>query len=203
MRQQIAGQQAALATAFGNGLVGRPGMQGRTKPGGVSFAVPQVGTPGHLGAEYFAQTTAANLLLVPYAGVGPALPDLASGRVDMILSAFPAVASMVQAGKLKPLAVTRAQRSPLMPDVPTIAESGVPGFDVSGWVCLLAPAGTPPAVVQRLNAAMREALAKPEMREAFAKQALDITPSTPAELATFMDTEAKKWAGVLAKAKIK
>jgi len=175
----------------------------KAKPGGLSIAVAPIGTPGHLGAELLLQAAQIDAVLVPYNGVGPALPDLLAGRVDLVLSAFPAVISNIQSGKLKALAVTRAQRSPLMPDLPTMGQAGIPGFDVAGWVCLLAPAGTPPAIVDKLNGAMRQALAKPEMKEAFNKQALDLSPSSPDELAKFMEAESRQWAAVLAKAKLK
>ena len=101
------------------------------------------------------------------------------------------------------LAVTRSQRSPIVPNIPTIDESGVPGFDVSGWVCLMAPAGTPEPVVRKLNAALREALRQKEVIEAFIKQGLDVTPSSPDELANQMQTEQRKWAGVLDQAIVK
>jgi tripartite-type tricarboxylate transporter receptor subunit TctC len=175
----------------------------RKKPGSVTLAVTQIGTPGHLGAELLLQQTKTDMLLVPYTGVAPALPDLVSGRTDLVLSAFPAVMPMIQAGKLKALAVTRAQRSPMLADVPTVAESGVPGYDLYGWICLLAPAGTPPAVIEKLNGALRQALGKPEVREAFAKQGIDVAPSSPAELSAMMETEARTWAKVLAQAKVK
>jgi tripartite-type tricarboxylate transporter receptor subunit TctC len=175
----------------------------KARPGSVSMAVTQLGTPGHLGAEYLLQATDTDMLLVLYNGMGPALPDLLQGRVDLALSALPAVRSHIESGKLKALAVTRTERSSLLPQLPTIAQAGVPGFDVAGWVCLMAPAGTPPAVVARLNAAIREALAKPEVKVAFDKLALDITPTSPEELAKFMDSETKQWAQVLSKAKLK
>ena len=175
----------------------------RAKPSTLSMAVPQIGTPGHLGAELFVQLAKVNITFVPYSGVAPALPDLSTGRVDLIMSAFPAVMSLVDGNRVKALAVTRLQRSPIMPNIPTIDESGVPGFDVSGWVCLMAPAGTPETVVRKLNAALREALSRKDVIEAFAKQGLDVTPSSPDELANQMQTEQRKWAGVLEKAIVK
>jgi tripartite-type tricarboxylate transporter receptor subunit TctC len=175
----------------------------RAKPGSVTMVVTQLGTPGHLGAEYLLQATKTDMVLVHYNGMGPALPDLLSGRVDLALSAFPAVRSHIESGKLKALAVTRTERSSLMPNLPTIAQAGVDGFDVAGWVCLMAPAGTPPAVVAKLNAGIRQVLAKPEVKVAFDKLALDITPTSPEELAKFIDGETKQWAQVLSKAKLK
>jgi tripartite-type tricarboxylate transporter receptor subunit TctC len=91
----------------------------------------------------------------------------------------------------------------MLAEVPTVAESGVPGYDLYGWICLLAPAGTPPAVIEKLNGAVRQALAKPEIREAFAKQGIDVAPSSPAELSAMMEAEARMWANVLAQAKVK
>ncbi len=175
----------------------------RAKPGTLSMAVPQIGTPGHLGAELFVQLAKVNMTFVSYSGVAPALPDLSTGQVDLIMSAFPAVIALVDSDRIKALAVTRSQRSPIVPNIPTIDESGVPGFDVSGWVCLMAPAGTPEPVVRKLNAALREALGQKEVIEAFIKQGLDVTPSSPDELANQMQTEQRKWAGVLDQAIVK
>jgi tripartite-type tricarboxylate transporter receptor subunit TctC len=175
----------------------------RAKPGTLSMAVPQIGTPGHLGAELFVQLAKVNMTFVPYSGVAPALPDLSTGRVDLIMSAFPAVMSLVDGNRIKALAVTRSLRSPIMPNIPTIDESGVPGFDVSGWVCLMAPAGTPESVVRKLNSVMREVLGQKEVIEAFTKQGLDVTPSSPDELERQMQAEQRKWAGVLDQAIVK
>jgi tripartite-type tricarboxylate transporter receptor subunit TctC len=175
----------------------------RAKPSTLSMAVTQIGTPGHLGAELFVQLGKVDITFVPYGGVAPALSDLSTGRVDLIMSAFPAVMSLVDSGKIKALAITRSQRSSIVPNIPTIAESGLPGFDLSGWVCLMAPAGTPKPILQRLNAAMRQALAQKEVIDAFNKQGLDVTPSSPEELAIQMQVEAQKWAKVLDHAAVK
>jgi len=177
--------------------------QAHERPGVLSIAVTQIGTPGHLGAELFLQMGNAEITPVPYNGVAKASLDLVGGRVDLMISAFPAVLPLVDGGKLKALAVTRLQRSSLIPDIPTVAESGLPGFDVSGWVGVMAPAGTPEPVVIQLNALMRSILAKKEVVEAFARQGLDVTPSTPKELATQMMAEQQKWAQVLSRAIVK
>jgi tripartite-type tricarboxylate transporter receptor subunit TctC len=178
-------------------------QQAHEKPGTLSMAVTQIGTPGHLGAELFLQQGNADITLVPYAGVAKASLDLVSGRVDLMMSAFPAVMTLADAGKLKALAVTRSQRSSIVPSIPTVAESGLPGFDVSGWVALMAPAGTPATIIVQLNTLMRGALAKREVIDAFTKQGLDVTPSSPEELATQMQAEQQKWARVLSRAVLK
>jgi tripartite-type tricarboxylate transporter receptor subunit TctC len=175
----------------------------RAKPGALSFAVTQIGTPAHLGAELFLQLGKVNMTIIPYTGVAPAMSDLLNSRVDLIISAFPAVIGLVDGKQIKALAVTRSTRSPVFPNVPTVAESGLPGFDLSGWICLMAPAGTPPAVVTRINALMHQVLAEKEIVEAFAKQGLDVMSSSPEELASFMQREEQQWAGVLARAPVR
>jgi tripartite-type tricarboxylate transporter receptor subunit TctC len=175
----------------------------REKPGTLTLAVPQIGTPGHLGAELFLQLGGIDITLVPYAGVAKAALDLVGGRVDLMMSAFPAVMNLVESGQLKALAVTRSQRSSIVPNVPTVAEGGLTGFDVSGWVGLMAPAGTPAAVVRQLNSLMRGAMAKKEVVDAFTRQGLDLTPSSPEELAAQMQAEQQKWARVLSRAVLK
>jgi tripartite-type tricarboxylate transporter receptor subunit TctC len=177
--------------------------QAHEKPGALSIAVTQIGTPGHLGAELFLQLGDVDITPVPYSGVAKAALDLVSGRVDLMISAFPAVLPLVDSGKLKALAVTRLQRSSIVPDIPTVAESGLPGFDASGWVGMMAPAGTPATVVLQLNTLMRGVLAKKDVVEAFARQGLDVTPSSPEEFATQMLAEQQKWAKILSHAVLK
>jgi tripartite-type tricarboxylate transporter receptor subunit TctC len=175
----------------------------RAKPGALSFAVTQIGTPAHLGAELFLQLGKVNMTIIPYTGVAPAMSDLLNSRVDLMISAFPAVIGLIDSKQIKALAVTRSTRSPVFPNVPTIAESGLPDFDLSGWICLMAPAGTSPAIIARINALMHQVLAEKEVTEAFAEQGLDVKPSSPEELANFMQREEQQWAGVLAKASMR
>jgi tripartite-type tricarboxylate transporter receptor subunit TctC len=174
--------------------------QAHENPGALSIATTQIGTPGHLGAELLLQMGDVDITPVPYGGVAKASLDVVSGRVDLMISAFPAVLPLVDSGKLKALAVTRLQRSSIVPDIPTVAESGLPGFDVSGWVGVMAPAETPAAIVLQLNALVRRVLARKEVIEAFAKEGLDATPSSPEEFATQMQAEQQKWAKVLSHA---
>jgi tripartite-type tricarboxylate transporter receptor subunit TctC len=175
----------------------------RAKPDALSFAVTQIGTPAHLGAELFLQLGKVNMTIIPYTGVAPAMSDLLNSRVDLIISAFPAVRGLIDGKQIKALAVTRSTRSPVFPNVPTIAESGLPDFDLSGWICLMAPAGTSPAIIARINALIHQVLAEKEVTEAFAEQGLDVMPSSPEELASFMQREEQQWAGVLAKASVR
>ena len=175
----------------------------RAKPDALSFAVTQIGTPAHLGAELFLQLGKINMTIIPYTGVAPAMSDLLNSRVDLIISAFPAVIGLIDSKQIKALAVTRSTRSPVFPNVPTIAESGLPDFDLSGWICLMAPAGTSPAIIARINALVHQVLAEKEVTEAFAEQGLDVMPSSPEELASFMQREEQQWAGVLAKASVR
>jgi len=175
----------------------------RAKPDALSFAVTQIGTPAHLGAELFLQLGKINMTIIPYTGVAPAMSDLLNSRVDLIISAFPAVRGLIDGKQIKALAVTRSTRSPVFPNVPTIAESGLPDFDLSGWICLMAPARTSPAIIARINALIHQVLAEKEVTEAFAEQGLDVMPSSPEELASFMQREEQQWAGVLAKASVR
>jgi tripartite-type tricarboxylate transporter receptor subunit TctC len=174
----------------------------KQKPSSIAIAISPIGTPNHLGAELLAQKAGVELTFVPYPGIGPATPDLLAGRVQIAISAMSSMHPHVTAGTLKALAVTRPVRSPFAPGVPTVSESGLPGFDVNAWVCLMATGGTPASIIARLNAEVRKMMDLPEVREAFARQGLEPSTMSPDELRAYIKTESEKWANVLQNAKV-
>ena len=169
----------------------------KAKPGEVNFASSGPGQSTHLSAELFSSMAGVKMTHVPYKGSAPALTDTMGGQTaiffDTMLSAMP----HVRGGKLKALAVTSAQRSPAAPDIPTVAESGLPGYEAIAWNGLLAPAGTPKEVVAKLNAEMKKALELPEIRERFAAQGFAAAYSTPEDYTRFINAEVDKWAKVV------
>jgi tripartite-type tricarboxylate transporter receptor subunit TctC len=175
----------------------------KKQPKGMSIATAAIGTPNHLGAEQLAALTGIEFIFVAYKGIAPAIPDLISGQVHVAIGALPAVLPLVKAGKVNAIAVTRAERSPLAPEIPTAAEAGLPGFDLNAWVCLMATGGTPAAIVNALNAEVRKVMARPDVRETFLKQGNEPVTSTPEELGAHIQAEAVKWAGVLKNARFR
>jgi tripartite-type tricarboxylate transporter receptor subunit TctC len=175
----------------------------KQKPNTIAAAISPIGTPNHLGAELLGQRAGIDLTFVPYPGIGPATPDLLAGRVHIAISAMSSMYPHVAAGSLKALAVTRPVRSPLAPAIPTVSESGIPGFDVNAWICLMTTGGTPEPIIARLNAAVRHAMALPEVRDNFVKQGLEASTMSPAELGAYIKSESVKWAEVLKNAKVK
>jgi tripartite-type tricarboxylate transporter receptor subunit TctC len=169
----------------------------RREPGKLNYASAGVGTVGHVAGELFAHTASIKLTHVPYKGTGPAVNDLLGGHVPISFSPLPPVLGNVQAGALRPLAVTSLQRSSLLPEVPTIAESGWPGFEAVLRYGLVAPAGTPRPIVDRLNAELRAALAAPDLKERFAIEGAEPISSTPEEYAADIDREETMWSGVV------
>jgi tripartite-type tricarboxylate transporter receptor subunit TctC len=169
----------------------------KEKPKSISMAISPIGTPNHLGAELLAQLPDIELTFVPYGGIGPATPDLIAGRVDLAIGAIPSLLPQVQGGALKALAVTSTQRSALAPDIPTSAEAGMPGLLIDAWICFMATGGTPAPIIARLDEEMGKALALPEVREAFAKQGVEVMHMGPQELGKFLKSEAVRFGGVL------
>jgi tripartite-type tricarboxylate transporter receptor subunit TctC len=165
----------------------------KANPGKVNFGSAGAGSVNHITGEYFARTAGIKLMHVPYRGTGPALTDLLGGHIPMALAPIPAIHANVAAGLLRALAVTGKTRSGLMPDVPTIAESGLTGFEASLYYGLVAPAGTPRPVLDRLNKALRAALASDEVKKQLAEDGTEITPGTPDDYADFIDKDEKKW----------
>lgn len=168
-------------------------VQAGRAPGGLSYASAGNGTSIHLAAEVFASMARLELLHIPYKGSGPAVSDMLGGQVDMMFDSITSARPHIQSGKLRALGVTSAQRSSALPDVPTIAEAGVPGYAVSPWFAVFAPAGTPAVVVERLQQALAGAMGEPQVRARL--QALGAEPigSTPQALARHLDEELARW----------
>lgn len=166
----------------------------KANPGKVNFGSAGAGTASHITGEYFARSAGITLVHIPYKGTGPVLTDLLGGHIPMAFAPIPASHSNVAAGKLRALAVTSTTRSGLLPDVPTIAESGIPGFDASLYYGLAAPAGTPRPIVDKLNKALRDALASDEVKRQLGNDGTEITPGSPEDYAALIDKDEKKWA---------
>jgi tripartite-type tricarboxylate transporter receptor subunit TctC len=175
----------------------------RAKPGQVTYASYGPGSSAHLTAELFKLMAGVDLLHVPYKGAAPAVNDLLGGQVNIIFADVAAMLSHIKSGKLKPLGIGAAKRFEGLPDVPTIAESGVPGFEAGGFLGLVAPAGTPPAIIQALNAAAQKSLALPEVRDRLLGLASPPVGGTPEEFAAHIKREIDKWARVIRAANIK
>jgi len=169
----------------------------KANPGKVFFASAGNGTTSHLAGELFKTVASVDIVHVPYRGGALAAADVAGGQVQMMIDVMPNVLPLASGGKLRALGVTTATRVPAAPDIPTVAESGLPGFEVSAWDGIFAPAGTPAAVVDRLNAAIRQALADPKVRESLVGRGAQPVPSTPDELARHVAAESEKWARVV------
>lgn len=169
----------------------------RARPGALTFASSGSGTGTHMAAELFMARTAVTLRHVPYKGVVAAIPDLLGGRVDMMFSPIPVVLPLVREGKLRALAVTSLRRSPSLPQLPTVAESGYPGFEATNWYGLVAPAGTAAGIVHRLQAETTKALAGPDLGGRFAELGIEPIGSTPEEFAAVIRTETPKWAALI------
>ena len=171
--------------------------EAKAAPKKLSFASSGNGTSIHLSGEMFKQMTGVELVHVPYRGSAPAVNDLIAGQVDVMFDNLPSSIEQVRGGNLRAIAVTSAKRSAALPDVPTIAESGLPGFDASSWFAIFAPAKTPPEIVAKLNAEVLKALADPELQKRFADIGGEIRPYKPDELAAFVKAEIEKWAKVV------
>jgi tripartite-type tricarboxylate transporter receptor subunit TctC len=175
----------------------------KQKPGSLSFASPGAGSQAHLAGELMALDAELQLIHVPYKGIGPALNDVVGGQVTMMFGSLSAVLPHVKSGKLRALGVASPKRSAAMPELPTIAEQGLPGFEAVSWYALMAPAATPKAVVDRLNADIARVLAKPEMKEKFAVLGLERGSGKPQDIVATIQTETARWADVIRKRNIK
>jgi tripartite-type tricarboxylate transporter receptor subunit TctC len=169
---------------------------------GLTFGSSGTGNAGHLAGELFSAMTMSELVHVPYKGGGPAMIDLLGGRITMIFASPSTATQQVKAGKVRALAVTTARRSALVPDLPTISESGVPGFDVNNWYGMAAPAGTPAATIARLNRDIVAVLKNADVAQVFLKQGLEPAPTTPEAFGKFIRAEFDKWGRVLRDAKV-
>ena len=166
-------------------------------PGKFSYASAGVGSGIHLGAELFAYMAGIKLVHVPYKGTGPALTDLLGAHVSMYFSSLPSAIGLVKEGKVRALAVTGAKRSNVFPDIPTVAEAALPGFEAVLRYGIVAPAGTPRPIIDKLNAALRQALADPDTIARMARDGTDSVPSSPEEYAADIDREERKWSEVV------
>jgi len=175
----------------------------RKRPGELRYATPGAGGPNHLGMELFQRKTGIKLLHIPYKGDAPALQDLMGGQVDMYLVNTAASLQHIKSGKLKAIALSMNKRSAVLPDVPTFAEAGVPDFESYSWQGLVAPAGTPPAVVARLNMELNKALGSDEVRRKLVDLGIEPSPTTSAEFTAFVKAQSMLWGGVISAAGIK
>lgn len=177
----------------------------KAHPGKLTCASSGSGSSIHLSCELFKMKTGTDILHVPYRGSGPAVADLLGGQVDSMFDNLPSSLPQVQAGKLRAIGVTSPQRLPAAPDAPTLAESGLPGFDVESWFGVVAPAGTPRAVVDRLNQAMNKALASPALQASYKQSGffLPQSPNTPETFGKKIASEIDKWGAVVKSANLK
>lgn len=175
----------------------------KSRPGQLTFASTSSGGGSHIAGELFKLQAGVDMIHVPYKGSGAAIPDVIGGQVPLMFENIVSVMPYVKAGRLHALAISSSKRSPVMPDLPTVAESGLPGFDVSNWFAVLAPAGTPPAIVAQLNKEITRILETPDMRARLASQGADPIGSTSDECGKYMRAELAKWAKVIKEAGIK
>jgi len=202
-----------LAGATSNMLVAHPSFKpnnvkeliehARANPGRVNYGSSGNGSSPHLSMELFKLMSKSFMLHIPYKGSAPVVTDLLAGQVDVMFDNIPNVINHVRAGKMKAFAVSSARRNPLAPDVPTVAEAGLPGYEVSVWFGVLAPAGTPADIVQRLNVEIVKIVGTAEVKERFAKQGVEVQTSTPEQYQAFVRSEVARWGKVIKEAGIK
>src|ERR1700709_1408409 len=200
---------AALLGIVPNVLVAHPSVPAnnlqelielaKSKPESLTFGSSGYATASYMAAELFNAKAGTRILAVPYqGGSNQAVSDLLSGRITLMFNVAATLAPHVEAGKLKAFAVAQSKRASIMPDVPTLAEAGMPGYDAGIWIGLLAPAGTPPAVIEKLSGAANDALNTQEVRTALQRQGTDPVGGTPKEFADFIRADIEKWVAVLA-----
>jgi len=169
----------------------------KSNPGRLNYGSPGSGAWNHLFFELFKTSAGVSIVHVPYKGIAPAVVDLLGGQVQLAISAFPTALPHVRSGKLRALAVTSAKRSGLMTDVPTIAESGLPGYEAAGWFGVLAPAGTPPSVVTKLNTEINRILELPEVKASLASDGAEPAGGSPAQMADSARAASIKWGKII------
>ncbi|MDR0215996.1 MAG: tripartite tricarboxylate transporter substrate binding protein [Comamonas sp.] len=175
----------------------------KANPGSVTFASAGNGSPQHLAIEMFKRQAQVDIVHVPYKGSGPALSDLLGGQVNAMIDTVPAAQSQIKAGKLRALATTTKERVPSVPDVPTVVEAGVPDMQVSSMFALSAPAGTPTAVIQKINSALKVILSKQDVKDSMLAQGAIATYSNPDDTAKIINAEYAKWVKLIKDANIK
>nr|WP_315596378.1 tripartite tricarboxylate transporter substrate binding protein [uncultured Cupriavidus sp.] len=169
----------------------------KAAPGKYSYASAGIGGTQHLSAEMLKAQTGTFMVHIPYKGSGPAQADFLGNQIPLMVDSVTAALPLIQSGKAVPLAVTTAKRVPQLPAVPSVREQGVPGFEALGWAVMLAPAGTPPAIVSQLNSETVKALQSPELQKFITDRGSEPMPMTPAETGKFVDSEIRKWAPVV------
>ena len=202
----------SLAFTTDNALIVNPNMPAQTvaeflalarsRPGALSYGSAGAGSSTHMAAELFRLAAGIQVLHVPYRGSAPALNDTVAGNVQFMVDQLASCIGQIRAGQVRALAVTGPRRSPLLPEVPTVAEAGLPGAENTSWGAVLVPAGTPGAAIERLGAAVRDALAVPAVKERMGQAGADAASSSPAELAALMRREAERWGRVVKEAGI-
>lgn len=169
----------------------------KAKPGELEYASAGIGSFQHLGGELFKLTAGVNILHVPYKGGGPSMQDVIAGHVKIIFSSLVQTTPFVQSGQLRALGVGGLTRSPVLPDVPTIAEAGLPGYHADNWWGIVAPAGTPAPIIEKLYGAVRSAQQSPEVQQVFAREGATTVTMTSAEFGAYIESEMVKWARVV------
>ena len=175
----------------------------RAQPGKLNYASPGAGSAGHLAGELLSRMAGIDWVHVPYKGGSPAMTDFLAGHIEVFIAIVSTAVPYVRQGKARALAVTGGKRTAALPEVPTVAESGVPGFETANWYCLVGPAGLPRPVVERLNRDFAAVLGLAEVRQALLDRGIDASPSTPEELAADMRRESAKWTSIAANAGLK
>jgi tripartite-type tricarboxylate transporter receptor subunit TctC len=175
----------------------------KQKPGDLQYASAGVGSFQHLGGELFKLEAGVDMLHVPFKGGGPAMIDVMGGHTKLVFSSLVQTTPHIKSGKLKPLGTGGLKRNPVLPDVPTIAEAGVPGYEAVNWWGIVAPAGTPQAIIDKLHKDIAAVQASPEVQKQFSTEGAEIVQMSPAEFGTFMQREMKKWERVVKEGKIK
>jgi tripartite-type tricarboxylate transporter receptor subunit TctC len=203
----------SVASHAANILVTRPGLEvksvkelialAKSKPGALNFGSSGIGTPQHMIGEMFKSSAGVNLVHVPYKGTMAGLNDIMAGRVDIMFSDLPSAAGLVKSGKLQTLAVSTQARTPFLPEVPTIAESGLPGFAASTWVGIVVRAGTSPEIIQRLSRAMMTSLQKPDVRGGLVNIGAEPGGTTPEQFAKLIAEDGERWGKIIRAANIK
>jgi tripartite-type tricarboxylate transporter receptor subunit TctC len=201
-----------MAVVFANVLVVDPKLPianladfvklAREKPGAISYGSSGIGGAGHLAGELLKQMAGIDIVHVPYKGGGPAMQGMLGGQVQAIFATPVSAGGQIKAGKIRAIATTGTVRSPELPDVPTVAESGFPGYEALNWYAYLVPAATPRPIVDRLNAEIIAALKAPDVREQLARQGVEPQPGTPEALRKYMERELATWGRVVKEAKI-
>jgi tripartite-type tricarboxylate transporter receptor subunit TctC len=169
----------------------------RANPNKLNFGSPGVGTTVHLAGELFKSMAHVDMTHVPYKGTAPAITDLLSGQIQIMFSTVPGVAPFIQGGQLRALAITSAQRSAAFPDLPTVAEAGVPGFVVEGWYGLVAPAGTDAEIIKLLNTSVEKAIRSEAFKSIEANEGLTFAPGTPEDFSRYLQSDAARWGDVI------